>query len=268
MKPFRLLLIQSLLGNVWLAARVSTHVRAQPETPAPNLAVERIETTPLAAPAPVPERTFRATAQDLRAAGLSPALVERILTQMLNESEPVEKRDYWQTSPRIPTSDRLRRETEREQAPRDALGDDHRFGAKRIASLRKAYGDYTPEQLDQIDALLRDYKKIGVKVRAEPTDAMARREMNALLTTELETDLLNLLGPEGFFDYQVRNSPNSPILRHVMGAFSPTESEFRDVFRLYTAANRLWPELAPVRHCVPGFHCRSRQPIGPRRNLG
>lgn len=237
MKSLRLLLILSLLGNVWLAASVISRVRSQPEEPAAPHVFEPVESTPPSPPAPAvaPERTLRETAQDLRAAGLSPALMERILVQLIDESEPVDTRSFWQAAPRLSTRDQQQRVTENEQALLDALGDDYRFGTNRLASLRKLYGDYPPEQLDHLDTLLRDYMEMGAEAREQPADAQARRELSALLAAELETDLLELLGPEGFFDYQVRNSATAQALRNNVGAFSPTESEFREIFRLFAA---------------------------------
>jgi hypothetical protein len=67
------------------------------------------------------------------------------------------------------------------------------------------------------------------------------REKLALLAREKRADLAAVLTPEELADFELRSSPTTNVLRSRLGAFEPTEAEFRALFQAQQALNGKFP---------------------------
>ena len=71
----------------------------------------------------------------------------------------------------------------------------------------------------------------------------ARAKMLAL-RAQREAELAQILGPQDFQEYQLRNSATARDMRDSLGSFSPSEDEFKKIFELrenFEQPVRVWP---------------------------
>src|SRR6185436_12189108 len=93
------------------------------------------------------------------------------------------------------------------------------------------YGFLSPEKQQQLRALQAKYRDLERALLAEGgVNPESRARVNAL-RAQREAEMAQLLTPEENEQYQLRNSWTARNMREGLGAFEPTEWEFRELFK-------------------------------------
>jgi hypothetical protein len=96
------------------------------------------------------------------------------------------------------------------------------------------YGFLTPEQQEQVRALrdkYRDQERAMWNENGGNWNAETRAKW-AAMRAQREAELAQLLGPQEFQEYMLRNSWTARNMREELTAFQPNEEEFRKVFEM------------------------------------
>jgi len=98
------------------------------------------------------------------------------------------------------------------------------------------YGFLSPERQEQLKALQDKYRDLERAALGENggNDPAARARI-AALRAQREAEMAQLLGPQDYQEYQLRNSWTARNMRESLASFQPTEDEFRKVFELRKA---------------------------------
>jgi hypothetical protein len=98
----------------------------------------------------------------------------------------------------------------------------------------RRFGGMPREKVLGVQAVLSDYSELKAQIMDSLGGVMLNedRAKLALLESEQRADLEKILTPKELEDYQLRNSSVAAVLRSQLALFSPTEEEFRSIFRL------------------------------------
>jgi hypothetical protein len=106
------------------------------------------------------------------------------------------------------------------------------------AYMRQRYGDLPAETLQSLLKIQKDYNELisdASKTLRNGADRQLtpdERSRIALLKAERDKDILSLLTPEQFEQYELRSSPTAETLRAKLNVFRPSEAEYKAIFRL------------------------------------
>jgi hypothetical protein len=186
----------------------------------------------------------------LQEQGLPDEFVRRIMLASINmemsELAREQKRNdaYWQST-----------KTNREEQVQRELG----LAADKRTLLRQLFGDSVENDLvfedlfrpfnKTLDFLSSDkqialYEKIELN-RARSRDLFGpgfireQMEDRRALQTEMVTSIQELLTPDEFFEYELRESRTANSMRQTMSGFDYTEKEFRDIFAIRNESQQL-----------------------------
>jgi hypothetical protein len=194
----------------------------------------------------------------LRAAGFPAALIRDIIRTQVNArydakiralQEPDPNTPFWKLKPgfysisdkRLVEMDQLQRE--RSKVLRDLFSGDFFATDDISAGQRRQYGNLSRPKIDLVQRIEDDYAAMNSDVRAAmggitlPED----KEKLALLAREKHADLAAALSPDELADYEMRSSPITNFLRNRLGAFDPSEAEFRAIYQAQLALSDKFP---------------------------
>jgi len=273
MKLLPLLFAGTLLGNValvsihlsntesegetrgWFSGRSGTATAAGREAPASmDRVAEAAQTGRRPNGAALGASDPGSLAQRLRNAGFPADIVTSVEKSLLYESfgarraalmTGAEDFAFWKPgagmgaflmSPEIRTS---MREIDRElQARLKAIDGEGAPGGSMSDYFRRRYGDIPPEKLQALQTIESDYNDLRNDVfsaRAGLSLLPDDQEKLALLEREQRADVAKVLTPEELFEFDVRNSPTANRLRTQLQGFTPSEAEFRAIFKVQQA---------------------------------
>jgi hypothetical protein len=155
---------------------------------------------------------------------------------------------FWQVEDRKTRDEERKREQQRRELEKEKralikelLGIDYETAFARWSGRpdEDSYvlGFLAPEKQQQLQALQSKYREL---TRALWGDGSGERtpEMRAQLAalrTQEAAEMAQLLGPQDYEQYLLRNSPIARNMRDNLSAFQPTEDEFRKIFQLRKA---------------------------------
>lgn len=134
---------------------------------------------------------------------------------------------------------RLRRELRTQT--RELFGSAGEMGGDAMAIYEQRWGPLPKEKIETIQRITNDYGELNRELlagRSVTTLTAEDREKLALLAREQRIDLEAVLTPDELFEYDVRTSSTASRLRSQLQAFSPTEEEFRTIFRAQYALDQ------------------------------
>jgi hypothetical protein len=105
-------------------------------------------------------------------------------------------------------------------------------------NFRLRYGDLPLEKLTRLADIQSDYQELEMKLhyeqssRANQQPTPADREKQRLLETEKENDIRQLLAPEEYAEYSLRESRTAMELRSRLNLLRLTEAEYKALFTL------------------------------------
>lgn len=249
MKATTLLLALSLAVNLALGGLIITGIFAPSPEPA---ASARPAATPAAFATPTPEAAVwpRLETRDaaelvarLRAAGFPTDVIRAILDGRFEEELAVQikaldpdasRRPFWKNSAQQPQvqarMSRLRREHEKEM--RALLGEQENTTQliNQVLPGHRVDG-LPPEKAAAVLQVVRDFEDKRAEYFADPL-YLLNPERRTALEREQRAALARLLTPQELEEYELRNSSTATAMRMQLGAFEPTEDEFRSIFRL------------------------------------
>lgn len=249
MKTSTLLLALSLTVNLALSALLLTGFLAPSAEPA---AAAKPAAAPAAPATPAPEvglwqRLETPAAADLierlRAAGFPTDVIRAILNGRFEEElsarskalDPeASRRPFWKNSQQQPqvqaAMSRLRREHEKQM--RALLGEEENTNQliNQVLPGHRVDG-LPPDKAAAVLQVVRDFEDKRAEYFADPLYAL-NPERRTALEREQRAALAHLLTPPELEEYELRNSTTATAMRMLLGAFEPTEAEFRAIFRL------------------------------------
>lgn len=184
----------------------------------------------------------------LRAAGFAPALVQTIVTAMVNEQfarrraalRTAEESDaYWKNTP--PPRDTAAADAgraldlEHRKLLRDLLGPDAYAIEDTLYPDRRVqqFGNLSPEKVHALRRILADYAELSAQLWRPgyaPQPVAGGREQTATLEKERRAEIAQLLTPAELLDYDLRDSEGARGLRNQFEKFPLTEAEFRALY--------------------------------------
>ena len=185
----------------------------------------------------------------MRALGASPALLRAAALERVGQlllarraevashlvPEPYWGRRFGQVNPKV-TAEINALNKEQEAMLKEALGPDAAYPvddpvAKAMMNLQNP--GISSAAFERVQKIQQDYNELRSEVWSAnrgvtfPEDGAKL----AYLESEMQADLAKAMTPEEFFEYQLRNSNTAGVLRNQLRAFSPTEDEFREIFK-------------------------------------
>jgi hypothetical protein len=96
--------------------------------------------------------------------------------------------------------------------------------------------DFLPSgKQTQVMELMQSFQAKEMKAMGDGTpDADSMKNMQKA-QKEMEDEIAKILSPSEFEDYQLRMSQTAMMMRMQLGSFTPTEQEFRDIFKVQKA---------------------------------
>lgn len=197
-------------------------------------------------------------ASDLRLRGYRPAMVHAIVEAVVDEKLAGQRmallnlearRPYWVTDfdvGMLGETLKARREyyVDRGKLLQSVLGDQALVPDDETRERQRIYlGDIPSEKIAAIETIHRDYEDLKENLRAGHFGSENRDDManTRNLVREMEADIKKTLTEREYVEYAVRNSPTAEWMRGRLARFSPTESEFRELFRALDSAERDGP---------------------------
>jgi hypothetical protein len=149
---------------------------------------------------------------------------------------------FWESSRRSRDGDRDRdrkiRELDREKAAliKELLGVDLEREMARWTGRPDGdeyrYGFLSPEKQEQLQALRDKYRDMERAIMSDGGWTPENRAKMMALRAQREAEMAQMLTPDEYEQYQLRNSWTARNMRESLGSFAPTEAEFRDIFQL------------------------------------
>lgn len=103
-------------------------------------------------------------------------------------------------------------------------------------------GFLPPEKKKQVEALLAKFQEQQDALLEGGEHGAGLRTKTAALQAQLDAALRQMLTPQEYDLYQLHNSPTAENMRDSLGAFEPTEQEFRDIFKVRKALDDQYSE--------------------------
>ena len=103
----------------------------------------------------------------------------------------------------------------------------------------RRYGFLPPEKQEQMIALREKYREMERTMFGNGNNGWnsENRAKYLALRAQMEAEIAQVLTPAEFEQYQLRNSRTAEGMREELVSFQPTESEFREIFKLKKAYN-------------------------------
>ena len=192
--------------------------------------------------------------KNLRAAGFPPRLIRSLILDLVQSRGEIARAaiqgkipdlPYWKMAQYFPDDPVLKaRIREINEAGNKVLSkylfdpaivQEEEFTA---AYMRQRYGDLPAETLQSLLKVQKDYNELiseaskTLRNGADRQLTPEERSRIALLKAERDKDILSLLTPEQFQQYELRSSPTAENLRSKLDVFRPSEAEYKAIFRL------------------------------------
>lgn len=192
---------------------------------------------------PKHEADLKALIADLRQAGYPAPVVRAIVSQLLTDEfysrMPAARLPFWQDSLSEPRLAVEFRALEREKAERleALLGPDGRPSALLdLAGRERRYGSLSPEKIDVIARIERDYEDLRWKQAAERTGrnrygGEENQQQDQLMEKEMMADLAGVLTQEELEQYQMRTSRQAAQLKAALRGITVSPEEFTALYR-------------------------------------
>ncbi|HVU35564.1 MAG TPA: hypothetical protein VHE61_19145 [Opitutaceae bacterium] len=191
---------------------------------------------------------LKAIAARLKAEGFPASLQRAIITALVMQqfadrhhalAEMINAQPWWTlagfTGKVLAARQKLQRD---EKDAVDAiLGPDAGSSPLDLAREAHQYGNLSPEKLTALAQINSDYNDLINEIRSKAQGILLPedREQIAYLQQQQRADVEKLLTPDEMFEYDLRTSPSAGWLRNQLTAFSPTEDEFRALFKIQQA---------------------------------
>jgi hypothetical protein len=197
---------------------------------------------------------FDLLAKNLREARFPPRLVRSLIFNLVQARGEIARANiqgkspdlpYWKTTQYFPDDPILKaRIREINEAGNKVLSkylfdpsivQEEEFTA---AYMRQRYGELPAETLQSLLKIQKDYNELISEASKTLRNGADRqltpdeRSRIALLKAERNKDILSLLTPEQFEQYELRSSPTAENLRAKLDVFRPSEAEYKAIFRL------------------------------------
>lgn len=263
MKTTRYLLALSLAVNLVLCGLILAGIFAP--SPAPVAVVKSPTKSALAAtPSPGADtwpRLDTPAAVDLvarlRAAGFPTDVIRAILdgrfeselSARIKALDPeASHRPFWKNSPQQvqvqATIGRLRRAHEKEMRALLGEQEDTSQLVNRVLPGRRVDG-LPPEKAAAVLDIVGEFDEKRAEYFADPL-YLLNPERRTALEREQRAALARLLTPQELEEYELRNGTTAMAMRMQLGAFEPTEAEFRAIFRLRNEFAQQYGSTTPV----------------------
>jgi hypothetical protein len=192
---------------------------------------------------PKHDNDLKALIADLRQAGYPTPVVRAIVNQLLTDEfyprMPVARLPFWQDSLAEPRLAVEFRALEREKAERleALLGPDGRPSALLDpAGRERRYGNLSPEKIDVIARIERDYEDLRWKQAAERTGrnrygGEETQQQDQLMEKEMMADLAGVLTKDELEQYQMRTSRQAAQLKSALRGITVSPEEFTALYR-------------------------------------
>jgi hypothetical protein len=194
----------------------------------------------------------------LRAAGFPPEVVAAVIQERVSQrydaqlsalQQPDPNTPFWKWKPfylergRMEQLDQLIRE--RAKALRAVLDDDFFAGTDSTAEQRRRFGNLPQSKIAQLQRIEDDYKEMGAAITSATAGILLPEDTEklALLKKEKQADLAAVLSPSELEEYQMRTSRVTDYLRSHLGAFDPSEAEFRSIYKAQLEFNDRFPSM-------------------------
>jgi len=188
----------------------------------------------------------------LRAAGFSRALIRALISAQVNEQFRARRVALLaQTVPSYWSAESWLGNNRQASAELAALGREQTAMLKKLLGTdavqdeewsrlnrERVFGGLPQEKIDRLQAITNDYNDLRSQISQEARGIMLPEDQAkmALIAKEQRADIEKLLTPAELEEYDLRNSNTANRLRFQLSAFSPTEEEFRTLYRLTQAA--------------------------------
>lgn len=182
----------------------------------------------------------------LKAAGFPREVIRAILETQLGDAITAQRRaieagaenqNYWKEGPRDPRSqlalNKLYRENEKKI--RELVGEDS-SDESNIWLERRMKGVPT-EKVAQVKEIIRSFDEKRSDLYTGGFEYMADGAKMRELNRAQRDVLAAILSPQELEQYEMRSSDLANNLRYQLGAFDPTEDEYRTIYRLQQAMN-------------------------------
>ena len=118
------------------------------------------------------------------------------------------------------------------------LGPDGVPGSEEAQAYQhRQFGDLPRGKAERLQSIVHDYSDLRNQVFMTANGVMVPedREKLAILEKEQRADLEAVLTPQELENYELRSSATANTLRSQLSLFSPTEDEFRAIFKVQQA---------------------------------
>ncbi|WP_415909098.1 hypothetical protein [Oleiharenicola sp. Vm1] len=193
--------------------------------------------------------SLREIAAQLRASGLSDAVVKLVMQSLVNEELTRRQRaifdwaavPYWKDPRPTPEQLKAMRELQKErQALLAAL--DLPLSTMEEAIRRRQYGNLSEAKIAALEKIQQDYRELRQEMFESQRGGSGGRDLAAqqkLMQEEQERDIAALLTPEEKLEYELHTSNVSSQLRSQLRGVEVNEAEFRALYaaqKAYSAA--------------------------------
>lgn len=227
----------------------------------------------LAAPAPTPVASTAARAgqgfwtslegselpakvERLRESGFPPNVVRAIVAAQIREGFAARRKaliaaspepPYWQNAPRDPVLAAALREIDREEQRqvRELAGEPELDDPLMRMSRERGLEFLPAARAADVRKIIREYEERRSDVYSSGY-TMADREKITALEKEQRAAIGRVLTSQELFEYDLRASTTADILREELGAFQPTEEEYRAIYPIRAAFDDRFGVFVPA----------------------
>lgn len=177
------------------------------------------------------QNDYTTLASELQRVGMPASLVKLVILSKLEFDEKLiqleKNKDYWRSL----QLDRYKSVTESLDSANHQRETLVRIFGEEIKDDPEFYALFRPFQ-GKLAFLTSDKQ---IKLQELQLQAVANAETQSPL--ELENSIKQLLGPEDYYEYQLRESPVAKALQQELAAFDYTERDYRELYRIKQESN-------------------------------
>lgn len=194
----------------------------------------------------------------LRAAGLPPSILRGLVRAEVSQRYEAKSSalypslaalPYWQAPPATSAKASADRDaaaaalsTEQDDTLRRLLGPDYLDpDSVQQLSLRRQFGDLSPDKLSRVEAISRARNQARVALLFSLPDLQDKQQA---IEREFRAQLSAALTPEELAFFELRNGETAVKLRPRMESFKPSEEEFAALYRLHRPIDDQYSEWA------------------------
>lgn len=193
---------------------------------------------------------MQAVVARLRAEGFPPNLQRAIISALIAQqfadrhhalAELIKAQPWWTSFNSAASAKIMATRQQLQRDEKDAidalLGANSGTTAYAHAQQVRKFGELPAEKLSTLNQIDSDYNDLINEVRRNAQGILLKedRDKIAYLEKEKRDDITKVLTPDELFEYDLRSSPTASSLRTQLAAFSPTEAEFRAIFKAQQA---------------------------------